>query len=254
MHTPFPPTLKLLAHEVRWQLLRALALSDYRVQELVARVERPQNLVSYHLRALRDGGLVQEHRSSADGRDVYYSLNLTTLRHAYATSGASLHPALVSGLVDESPTLSALDLPPIRVLFLCTHNSARSLLAEALLRQYAGGQVEGASAGNQPTTPHPLTRAMLEERGIDPAPYQSKDVAFFEGQRFDYTITVCDRVRESCPIFPHATSIHWSLPDPASQPADLAAQRAAFEQTVRALNDRIPYFLQWVRTHPPEQP
>jgi ArsR family transcriptional regulator, arsenate/arsenite/antimonite-responsive transcriptional repressor / arsenate reductase (thioredoxin) len=74
--------LKLLAHDVRWQLLAALAESDRRVQELVERLQRPQNLVSYHLRLLREGRWSRERRSSADGRDVYYSLDLEQLRHA----------------------------------------------------------------------------------------------------------------------------------------------------------------------------
>lgn len=244
-----PPFLKLLAHEVRWQLLQTLALSDYRVQELVEQVERPQNLVSYHLRALRDGGLVQEHRSSADARDVYYTLNLTALRHAYAASGASLHPALTPGIANApSP------LPSLRILVLCTHNSARSLLAEALLTQHTDGQLKVASAGSHPTTPHPLTLALLEAQGIAPAPYHSKDVAHFHGHPFDYTITVCDRARENCPLFPGATPIHWSLPDPASVTGAPAAQRAAFEQTAATLNERIPYFLHWLRAHHPEQP
>ena len=86
--------LKLLAHEVRWLLLAKLAESDCQVQELVALLKRPQNLISYHLRLLREGNIVVERRSSADGRDIYYSLNLLTLQQLYQASGIALHPAL----------------------------------------------------------------------------------------------------------------------------------------------------------------
>src|SRR4051794_41801813 len=90
-----PPTfLRLAAHPLRWQLMTELATSDYRVRELVARVGQPQNLVSYHLRLLRDGGLVTATRSSYDGRDSYYHLDLDRCADELAASGAALHPAL----------------------------------------------------------------------------------------------------------------------------------------------------------------
>src|SRR5919112_1638453 len=89
-----PPFVALAAHPVRWRLMTELAGSDYRVRELVTRLEQPQNLVSYHLRLLRDGGLVTATRSSADRRDSYYHLDLDRCADALTDSGAALHPAL----------------------------------------------------------------------------------------------------------------------------------------------------------------
>src|SRR6476659_8311290 len=92
-----PAFLKLLAHDMRWRLVSALARSDHRVNELVRLLDQPMNLVSYHLKQLRDQQLVTERRSSADGRDVYYSLDLDLLRTRYLATGAALHPALTIG-------------------------------------------------------------------------------------------------------------------------------------------------------------
>src|SRR3954469_15192665 len=105
-----PPTfVRLAAHPLRWRLLTELADSDYRVRELVTRVDKPQNLVSYHLRLLRDGGLVTATRSSFDGRDNYYHLDLDRCADALTDSGAALHPALHPALrrVAETP------IPPV---------------------------------------------------------------------------------------------------------------------------------------------
>src|SRR5688500_15410180 len=89
-----PAFLRLAAHPVRWRLLTGLATGDHRVRELVALVGEPQNLVSYHLRLLRDGGLVTTTRSTFDGRDTYYHLDLDRCAQALAGAGTALHPAL----------------------------------------------------------------------------------------------------------------------------------------------------------------
>ena len=91
---PPPAFVRLAAHPLRWRLLTELADSDYRVRELVGRVGQPQNLVSYHLRLLRGGGLVTSTRSSFDGRDSYYHLDLDRCADALTDTGATLHPAL----------------------------------------------------------------------------------------------------------------------------------------------------------------
>src|SRR5271165_723768 len=115
--------LKLLAHELRWQLVTTLAQSDYRVQELVNVLQQPQNLVSYHLKQLRDFHLVAERRSTADARDIYYSLDLLQLQTFYDSVGEALHPVLAHGQsVGETPNYN--HDSPARVLFLCTENSA----------------------------------------------------------------------------------------------------------------------------------
>jgi ArsR family transcriptional regulator, arsenate/arsenite/antimonite-responsive transcriptional repressor / arsenate reductase (thioredoxin) len=239
--------LKLLAHDVRWQLLTALAASDRRVQELVALLQRPQNLISYHLRLLREGAVVRERRSSADGRDVYYSLDLDHLRALYLESGQTLHPALACANPVTDSTTAAADTGdaaerPYRILFLCTHNSARSQLAEGILRAHGGSLVQAHSAGSAPASVHPLAIRAAAAFGIDISRQRSKHMDDFTGQTFDYVITVCDRVREACPVFPgDPQQIHWSFSDPAAVTGSEDEQFQAFLQTARELSTRISY-------------
>lgn len=101
-----------------------------------------------------------------------------------------------------------------RVLVLCTGNSARSQMAEGLLRERGGGQLEVESAGTNPKGVNPLSVQVMKEIGIDISAHQSKDVSVFVNQKFDWVITVCDRAKESCPVFPGAHTLHWSTPDP----------------------------------------
>jgi ArsR family transcriptional regulator, arsenate/arsenite/antimonite-responsive transcriptional repressor / arsenate reductase (thioredoxin) len=243
---PLPDLLKLLAHEVRWQVLVALARSDRRVQELVDLLQRPQNLISYHLRRLREGQVVRERRSSADSRDVYYSLDVAQLRALYLDSGLALHPALVGEVTVEPGTASGerVGKRPWRVLFLCTHNSARSQLAEGILRTHGGDRVVAFSAGSEPGQVHALAVQAAATLGIDISQQHSKHMDQFTGQQFDYVITVCDSVREVCPVFPHAPEqIHWSFPDPAAVTGSESKRLHAFVQTARELSTRINYLL-----------
>lgn len=233
--------LKLLAHEIRWQILLALANSDYRVNELVKLIKEPANLVSYHLRSLRLKNLVTERRSSADSRDIYYSLNLDQFRKMYLEAGQVLHPAL--GTQTDTET-KAMATTPARVLFLCTHNSARSQMAEALLRQLGGSRVEVYSAGSEPSSIHPLAVKVMTSRSIDLSTHRAKHLQEFIGQDFDYVITVCDQVREVCPVFPgDPEKIHWSFPDPVVIEGNIATQQKGFEDTARELTTRIQYLL-----------
>src|SRR5436305_14219390 len=122
-----PAFVRLAGHPLRWRLLTALADTDLRVRELVARVEQPQNLVSYHLRLLRDGGLVTATRSTFDGRDSYYHLDLDRCSDALIDSGALLHPALRQRAAPVIPLAGRRrSRRPVAVLFVCTGNSARS--------------------------------------------------------------------------------------------------------------------------------
>jgi thioredoxin type arsenate reductase len=239
-----PSFLKLLAHELRWRLVEALARSDRRVQELVQLVGEPTNLVSYHLRQLRSQALVTERRSAADGRDVYYSLDLERVKHLYLTAGESLHP----GFKDRPETLAqdggVAPARRVRVLFLCTHNSARSQMAEAILRELGGDRVETASAGTEVTRVHPLAIREMAERGIDISGQRSKHMDEFMGEDFDYVVTVCDNARESCPIFPgEPERIHWSIPDPSAVAGEEDKRRQAFKRAADELTTRIRYLL-----------
>jgi len=104
-----------------------------------------------------------------------------------------------------------------RVLILCTGNSARSQMAEGLLRYLAGDQLDVFSAGSKPSTVNPLAIQAMNEHGIDISNHRSKHLSEFLKQPFDYVITVCDNAAETCPLFPgRAERIHWSFPDPAS--------------------------------------
>ena len=244
-----PAFLKLLAHDLRWQLLELLAGSDHRVQELVAHLDRPQNLVSYHLRQLRDGGMVHERRSSHDARDVYYSLDLPRLQTLYGAAGEALHPALCQPApVERENGDGGGNRPRARVLFLCTHNSARSQMAEGLLRSLGGERIEVFSAGNQPGRVHPLAIQTLKGMNVDISSQQSKHMNLFVGQPFDYIITVCDRVREVCPIFPDdPEKIHWSFEDPAGVEGPEETRVQAFQATARELMTRISYLLLMIK-------
>lgn len=244
-----PHLLKMLAHELRWRILSALALSDLRVGELIHALDQPANLVSYHLRLLRENGLVTARRSSADGRDMYYGLNLARLQAGYFAAGEQLHPALHVDASCLKPARLSLERP-LRVLFVCTQNSARSQMAEGLLRHLAGQALEVYSAGSQPSVVHPLAVRVMAARGIDISSHHSKHIDEFSHQSFDYVITVCDRAREVCPVFPdRPVDIHWSLPDPAGM-GDTGRERyQAFERTADQLTTRIQYLLDLIDKH-----
>jgi protein-tyrosine-phosphatase/DNA-binding transcriptional ArsR family regulator len=231
----------MLAHELRWQMLSALSPGDLRVGELTQALGQPANLVSYHLKLLRESGLVGFRRSSADGRDMYYSLNLERLQALYYAAGERLHPALHVDRSCLGPATLAVQGQP-RVLFVCTHNSARSQMAEALMRRAAGEAVEVHSAGSRPSAVHPLAVMVMAARGIDIGGQRSKHLDEFAGKSFDYVITVCDRAREVCPVFPNQpVNLHWSLPDPADMDGGEEERRLAFEQTADQLATRIQY-------------
>jgi arsenate reductase (thioredoxin) len=131
-----------------------------------------------------------------------------------------------------------------QVLVLCTANSARSQMAEGLLRHLAGQRMDVFSAGARPATVNPLAIEAMAERGIDISAHTSKHLDQFLEQPFDYVITVCDNAAEACPLFPGpARRIHWSFPDPAAVGGDQAARLAAF----RTVRDAIDQQLQeWV--------
>jgi protein-tyrosine-phosphatase/DNA-binding transcriptional ArsR family regulator len=243
-----PPTfLQLAGHPLRWRLLHDLARSDRTVRELTALTGQPQNLVSYHLGKLRATQLVSARRSSADGRDTYYAVDLTRFGGLLAASGAALHAGL--RLVPTHPAHAGdrSRSVPARVLFLCTGNSARSQMAEAFVRARSGGHAEARSAGSHPKPLHPnAVRVMREEHGIDIAGQRSKHLRLYARSRFDRVISLCDRVREVCPEFPgRPETIHWSIADPATASPDgeNEASYAAFQHTAAELETRVGFLL-----------
>jgi protein-tyrosine-phosphatase/DNA-binding transcriptional ArsR family regulator len=237
-----PPFLQLVGHPARWRLLQELVRSDRPVRELTELVDEPQNLVSYHLRQLRDGGLVVARQSSADRRDTYYAVALDSCQAQLQDAGGTLHPALWL-IPPPAPSRAARSRRP-RVLFVCTGNSARSQIAEALLVHASDGAVFAASAGSHPKPLHPNAVRVLRKRGIDISGNRTTHIDEFVGQRFDMVITLCDRVREVCPEFPPpARAVHWSVADPALAGANNRASYPAFEHTAAELETRIRFLL-----------
>lgn len=131
------------------------------------------------------------------------------------------------------------------VLFLCTGNSARSQMAEGLLRHLAGDRFEVVSAGTQPVGLNPHAVEIMREIGIDISSHQSKNVSQFLGRRFTYVITVCDKAKETCPIFPFAfKSLHWSLDDPAAVQGSDKERLEVFRRIRSEIGERLRGFLQ----------
>ncbi|MBO0808173.1 MAG: ArsR family transcriptional regulator [Actinobacteria bacterium] len=225
--------------------MHELAGSDRRVRELAARVHEPQNLVSYHLSQLRASGLVGARRSSFDGRDTYYHLDLERCAQSLSAAGAALHPGLRLGPAPPDPAGESdgrRERPS--VLFLCTGNSARSQMAQALAEESSGGRVEACSAGSRPKPLHPNAVRVMAERGIDLSGRRSKHLDAFTGRRFDYVITLCDKVREVCPEFPGRPGyIHWSVPDPAAAGGSDTDSYPAFQAAADDLETRIRFWL-----------
>jgi protein-tyrosine-phosphatase len=241
-----PAFLGLVGHPLRWRLLVELARSDRRVDELVDRVGQPQPLVSYHLGRLRSGGLVSSRRSSHDGRAVYYHARLDSCGCSLAATGSFLHPGLGLQRVPLSDAAVATRHPRARVLFACTGNSARSQIAEALLKELAGATVHVVSAGSAPKPVHPHAVAVLGERGIDISTWRSKRLTEFAGQHFDYVVTLCDKVRERCAEFDGADqAVHWSIEDPTDTSGGTRVTLDRFRRLAAEIEDRITW-LMWV--------
>lgn len=235
-----PPFLGLVAHPLRWKLLTALGRSDLRVRELTELVGEPQNLVSYHLGLLRRHGLVATRRSSFDGRDSYYHLDLAVCAAALAEAGSALHPALRLGDAGAGTRRRS----PVRVLFTCTGNSARSPMAAALLRHQAGDRVRVYSAGSRPRPLDPRTVEALRRYGLDVGDHRPQALDRFAGRRLHHVISLCDKVREVLPGFTHRPELrHWSIANPADDDDQQAFDRTAAELDLR-VRQLVPALLQ----------
>jgi protein-tyrosine-phosphatase len=219
-----------------------LARSDRRVSELCSLVAQRQSLVSYHLRQLRDEGIVSMRRSDSDARDAYYTLDSRRCDELLAKAGGALVPRWAG------PARPASEQRPQphrwSVLFLCTGNSARSQIAEALAGELSDGQIRAASAGSHPKPVHRNAVRVMAQRGIDLSGHRSKHLDEFADEEFDYVITLCDRVREVCPEFPGGPeAIHWSIADPGRQPGTDDETLPAFEAMADELAGRISFLI-----------
>jgi protein-tyrosine-phosphatase/DNA-binding transcriptional ArsR family regulator len=234
-----PVFLRLASHPVRWRLLRELARTDLRVRELTALTGKPQNAVSYHLARLRAGGLVSMRHSSADRRDSYYTVDLARCGELLTAAADALHPGLRPASKTPGAATRLGPGRPVEVLFLCTGNSSRSQMAEALLAHAGGEQIRVVSAGSHPKAMHPAAVRAMRQYGIDLRGRRSKHMSEFAGRRFDFVITLCDKVREACPEFPGGPEpVHWSIPDPGAEGSD-----DAFLDTAAGLHARIGFLL-----------
>jgi arsenate reductase len=141
--------------------------------------------------------------------------------------------------------VSVVSSPPIRILVLCTGNSCRSIMAEALFRQLGGERVDVESAGSRPAgTVNPLTERVLDEAGIDHGRARSKSMTEFLDREFDHVLTVCDDAAEACPVFPGpARRTHWSIPDPVLTVGTEEERLAVYRATLADLRGRIAAFL-----------
>jgi arsenate reductase (thioredoxin) len=201
-----------------------------------------------------DAGRIAGHRTERGSLDADLARLVAEQRAAIARQREDLD-RLESELFDLELTMATVahrkgkDLlvpaTPISVLFVCTHNSARSQIAEALLGRYGGGDFEASSAGTEATHVNPFAVRVLAELGIDWSGARSKVIAEFLDRRFDYVITVCDRARATCPVFPgSANSLHWGLDDPSEVEGTDEVTLAAFRRTEIEVSARLRPFIE----------
>ena len=183
-------------------------------------------------------------RSSADRRDSYYAIDLVACVEELHRAGSALHPSL--GITAPAAHSAPVRVPRRRprVLFLCTGNSARSQIAEALLQHLSSGAVGAASAGSHPKALHPNAVRVVRSYGVDISTARTKHVDELRAERFDTVITLCDRVREVCPEFVSQPElVHWSVADPALAGATARASYPAFRRTAAEIETRIRFRL-----------
>jgi arsenate reductase len=175
---------------------------------------------------------IERQRADLDRLDA----ELTDLELTVAAAGRARHT--------KERTMSA----PIRVLFVCTGNSARSQIGEALLRDFGGADFQAFSAGTEPKGVDPYAVRVLDEIGIDWSGAQSKSVTEYLGNQFDYVVTVCDRARQTCPVFPgNHNTLHWGLDDPAEVEGTDEVKLEAFRRTRTEVATRLRPFVELAR-------
>ena len=212
------------------------------MSELQALLGLQQNLISYHLRELRAAGLVTARRSSRDGRDTYYRVDLDQCAAVLSNAAPALAPGLrLARLPQPSPKPRRVRM---QVLFLCTGNSARSQMAEAFLAVRSAGSIRSFSAGSRPGQVHPFAIKVMSERGIDISRCKSKHLSRYSRASFTCVVTLCDKVRELCPGFPgNPETVHWSIADPSATGTGNEARYDSFEVTAADVENRIDYLI-----------
>lgn len=237
--------LDILGDPTRLAIINLLAnnLEPVCVCDIADRFDRTQPTISHHLNILREAGLVSGAR---EGIWAYYSLNRGKLAELQAiladvyNQPASLPARRQRTTWNEVPIMNE---RKIRVLFLCTHNQARSQMAEGLLRKIGGKRFAVFSAGSQPADHlHPLTEALLKERGVDTSDLHPKSINQFLDQSFDYVITTCEE--DLCPTFPGDPElIRWHFEDPSQSTGNDGEQLLAFRRVFVGMDNRIRQFV-----------
>ena len=244
--------LSTLSHPQRMAVFRLLMRrcpDDLPAGEIAQALTLKASTASVYLSALTKAGLITQRR---DGTRLLYGVNLTAAREVVGgffldccRGRADLCPPQFSDLLQSvAPAAGS----PFNVLFICTGNSARSIMAETILRDRAGERFIAHSAGTAHRSEvHPLAIETLMAQGHDVAPLRAKTIAEFQAAdapKMDFVFTVCDRAaNEDCPAWSGAPiSGHWGLPDPAGATGTEAQKRLAFQQAYDALDARITAF------------
>lgn len=244
--------LAVLSHPARMSVFRLLMRrcpDDVPAGEIAQALSLKPSTASVYLSALTSAGLITQRRN---GTRLRYGVNLDAAQEVVA----GLFVDCCRGRADLCPpqmsdpagcTLAPAD-QKLRVLFVCTGNSARSILAETILRDMGQDRFDAYSAGTSPRSDiHPITREVLADGGHDTAHLRTRHIAEFQGPdapEMDFVFTVCDRAaNEDCPTLPgQPVSAHWGLPDPAAASGADAQMREAFRETYAALRNRIAAF------------
>lgn len=244
--------LSALSHPKRLTIFRLLVRrlpEDVAAGEIAETLNIKANTASVYLSALRDAKLVTQRRR---GNSLLYRADLRTaealLQYLFIDCCRG-RPALCPELtVSAKPAASEMTEGKYNVLFICTGNSARSIFAEAIMKDVAGDTFNVYSAGSTPNSElNPFAIEMLEKRGMDTSHLRSKSIAEFQSStapQFDFVFTVCDlAANEECPAWSgQPVSAHWGLPDPVKATGTDAEKRLAFQQTFGAMSNRIKAF------------
>ncbi|MGR3759354.1 arsenate reductase/protein-tyrosine-phosphatase family protein [Roseobacteraceae bacterium NS-SX3] len=242
--------LAALAHPNRLALFRLLMRrypNAVPAGEISTALRFKPNTASAYLAALTQAGLITQHRN---GTSLQYAADLPGLQRLFGALLAGCcqnRPDICIQPSEETPVIPSVERP-LNVLFICTGNSARSILAEAVLNKEGGGKFRAYSAGTRPSDgPHPQVIALLQSKGYDTGGLDSKLLDIFAAEnapRMDFIFTVCDHAaNEECPAWPgQPMSAHWGLPDPVRAEGTEAEQKLAFQQAYGLLRNRIKAF------------